>query len=90
MIADGAGDGVGTQGTTTDRIIEAVAAASGRDPFDLPPLWNVIDAEALDALFAPTKAGLERSGRVEFTYCDFLIEVEDGVVTVSPLAEGGD
>lgn len=87
MIADGANEGVEDSVSTTETIIEAVAAVSGRDPFELPPLWNVIDPEALDALFEPTKAGLKRSGRVEFTYCDFLITVDDGDVTVSPVAD---
>lgn len=33
-------------------IIEAVATAAGEDPTDLPPLYESIDPDVIDALFA--------------------------------------
>ena len=64
----------------TDAIVTAVADAEGVDPLELPPLWDVIDTEALEALFAPTRDGgrSRRSGRVEFSYYGYEITVEYG------------
>jgi hypothetical protein len=48
-------------------VLEAVTAATGRDPLDLPPLYSVLDPDALDDLFAPTRVDSgRRTGRVVF------------------------
>lgn len=58
------------------QIIEAVADCEGVDPLDLqPPLYEVVDPEALEALFGSTVAGTERRGRIEFTYAGYRITV---------------
>ncbi|MFC4540959.1 HalOD1 output domain-containing protein [Halosolutus amylolyticus] len=64
----------------TDAIVTAVADAEGVDVRTLPPLWNVIDPEALEELFAPTNGGRarRRAGRVEFGYCDYDVTVAYG------------
>lgn len=65
-------------------IIAAVAEREGVDPTDIEPpeyeaLYEVLDPEALDALFAPRQNGAERaSGRVEFRYCGYDVTVTDG------------
>ncbi|QLK27871.2 hypothetical protein HYG81_13425 [Natrinema zhouii] len=60
----------------TTQIVEAVAARKGVDPLNVrPPLYDVVNPEALEALFAPTAAGAERAGRIEFTYADCRITV---------------
>ncbi|GAB3032790.1 HalOD1 output domain-containing protein [Natronobiforma cellulositropha] len=66
-----------TRPSVTETIIEHVADADGRDPLELPPLWDAVDPEALETLFAPTKSGGVRAGRVEFAYCGYWITVED-------------
>jgi hypothetical protein len=38
-------------------IIEALAEAAGDDPVDLPPLYEFVDADALNALFNHEGAG---------------------------------
>jgi len=54
-------------------IVEAVAETTGVDPLDCPPLWEVVDPEALDALF------LEGTrGTVTFEYAGCRVAVEDG------------
>lgn len=70
----------------SEPIVAAVGAATGRDPLDLPPLFSAIDSDALNALFAPTPAGLERNdGRVTFEYADQHVTMEsNGTVTVQP------
>lgn len=36
--------------SATDAVIAAVAAAAETDPLELPPLWSVLDPDALDGL----------------------------------------
>ena len=61
-------------------IVDAVAAARGCDPADLEPLHDVVDPDALQALFA----GSGRStGRIQFAYGDHTVVVDaDGNVLV--------
>lgn len=49
-------------------VIEAIAATTGVDPMDVPPLYEVVDPDALDDLFAPMYDGTPRlDGEVGFT-----------------------
>ncbi|MCU4924623.1 hypothetical protein OB905_01305 [Halobacteria archaeon AArc-dxtr1] len=70
------GDGVHEQ------IITAVAAIEQVDPIDLPPLFDAIDPDALEALFASTGIGGDRIGTIEFPYAGHTVSVvfEDSVV----------
>lgn len=70
-----AGDDADTLGV---RIVETVADATGADPLDLEPLYNVIDQEALAGLF---QAGA--TGEVTFSYHGCAVTVTaDGQVSV--------
>jgi len=73
---------------TSEKIIAEIADRNGTDPTELhPPLYEVIDVEALDALFASDRGrGLPTcDGRVEFTYGPWRVRVEsDGSVAVEP------
>ncbi|NGM71058.1 hypothetical protein G6M89_18960 [Natronolimnobius sp. AArcel1] len=71
------------------RVITEIAAKEGIDPMDLEPpeyeaLYDAINPEALDSLFAPRADGDERTtGRVEFTFCEYHVVVSsDGTVDV--------
>lgn len=67
------------------RIVREVAAAEGIDPADLsPPLYETIDADAVDDLFAAAGGGPPPVGaRVTFSYNGYLVRVEGtGDVTV--------
>ena len=71
-------------------VIDAVAKREGIEATDIEPpeyeaLYDVINPEALDALFARRQDGSERTtGRVEFTYCGYHVVVtSDGDVTIS-------
>ncbi|WP_254530183.1 HalOD1 output domain-containing protein [Natrinema gelatinilyticum] len=82
-------DAAATQSISFD-VIAAVAEREGIDPMDLEPpeydaLYEVINPEALDALFAARENGCERpTGRVEFPYCGYHVVVtSDREVTVS-------
>ena len=61
--------------SVTEAIVDAVSDAEDCDPLELPPLWNVIDPEALDGLFAPTRRGRPRAGRVAFAYAGYEVSV---------------
>ena len=61
-------------------VIELVATNEDTDPMKLePPLNDVIDPDALDALCA----GESMNGFVVFSYCGYTVTVDaDGKVTV--------
>ncbi|MFP8954288.1 HalOD1 output domain-containing protein [Natrialbaceae archaeon A-arb3/5] len=70
-------------------VIAAIAEKEGVDPTDIEPpeyqsLYDAINPEALDSLFAPRVDGTTRTnGRVEFTFCEYHISVtSDGNVVV--------
>lgn len=55
-------------------VVDAVAGAEGVDPLDLEdPLYEVVDPDALDALFQSESAAVE--GHVEFRYYGYEVTV---------------
>lgn len=77
-----------THGSLTSRIAEKVAESEGVEPTELqPPLYEVIDPDALNAVFADAESDVSREvGRVEFTYCGYQVVVRsDGQVSVTEL-----
>lgn len=76
----------------TERIIEAVADAADTSPHELPPLYEVVDPEALNHLFASNYEGETRAaGQVTLVYAGYEIVVHSsGDVTISPLDAAGD
>ena len=64
--------------SVTVRIVECVAEAIGCRAIDLPPLYDVIDPDALEALIPPNGAG---KCAVSFRFEGTLVEVHgDGDV----------
>ena len=74
-----ASEGVGGEQGVAVAVIEAVAAAAGRDPTELPPLYETVDPDALDSLFAHRR---QRSApdecRFAFAYAGYDVVVSDG------------
>ncbi|AGB39965.1 HalOD1 output domain-containing protein [Natronococcus occultus] len=71
----------GTENTPVYAVVSAVAEAEDADPVALPPLYEAIDPEALNALLAaePETA----VGTVAFRYAGYDVEVTgDGDVSV--------
>ncbi|NGM70023.1 hypothetical protein G6M89_13580 [Natronolimnobius sp. AArcel1] len=62
-------------------VITAVADRQERDPIDLPPLYDAINPDALDAVFESTRANGERRGHLSFTYAGHEIYIECGEQT---------
>ena len=62
------------------RIVLCVAAATGRPPDRLPPLYGVVDPEALDAIWPPDGGG---SCSMSIPYAGTLVSVnEEGDIRV--------
>lgn len=58
----------------SDAVVDALADAEDVDPLELEPLYEVIDPDALDSLFAPADDD-ERAGRVQFRTAGYRVEV---------------
>lgn len=73
-----------TSGLLTERIVTTVAEADGQSVYELTPLYNVIDPEALNTLFAPHADGSPRPvGEVSFQYLGYWVTVSsEGVVEI--------
>lgn len=77
------------EGVPSQTVIEMVAREEGVSPEKLRPpeyesLYEVIDPEALDSLFARTAQSGERGqGSIAFTFCGYEISVDaNGTVEV--------
>lgn len=72
----------------SEQVVQAVAAQTDTDPTRLPPLYNTIEPEALDAFVAELD-----EGQVRIQYADTLVTVEstgDIHVDATPTASGSD
>lgn len=68
--------GVGPDETVTEGVVTAVAVTTNTEIHHMPPLYETINADALDELFADSHGGKIRStGRVRFTYCECEVVV---------------
>lgn len=79
--------------SVTSAVVAEVAERDGTDPAEIDQsLYEILDPDALNGLFAPTKRGRARSdGRVEFTYCGYEITAfSDGHVRARELADSAD
>jgi hypothetical protein len=56
-------------------VVEAVAVVTEQDPTEMAPISEVIETDALDALFESTNRSPRMSGSVEFEYADCLVRV---------------
>jgi hypothetical protein len=63
-------------------VTTAVSDATGRPIEELPPLYSVIDPDALDALFADTRFG-QRGIQVRFSFAGCRVHIDNGAVTVT-------
>jgi len=60
-------------------VVRAVSAVEGRDPRSLGPLSDVLDPDALDALFESRPNGRPRTGgQLSFIYSDCVVTIDNG------------
>ncbi|MFB9809142.1 HalOD1 output domain-containing protein [Haladaptatus pallidirubidus] len=57
------------------RVVEAVAHVVNCSSSELEPLYNVVDPDALDSLFAPMDGKMRTDVKLEFEYagCDVVV-----------------
>lgn len=82
--ASGAVTNVCPDGMVSETVIETVAKATGVDPLDLQPLYEVVDPDALDTLFGSSDRS-SRSVAIDFSFGGCRVTVRaDGEVTAAP------
>lgn len=70
-------------GGASEAVIRAIAEAKGVDPLDLDPLYDRIDLDAVDRLFASADVPV---GRLTFDVAGCRVRVRaDGQVSATPL-----
>ena len=69
--------------SASERVVAVIAEKSGTDPLELPPLYESVDPDALDALFTPDSRE-PVLGEVTFTHAGHEITVAyDGEVVIT-------
>lgn len=70
---------IGADESISMAVVRAVSAIEGKEPCSIGPLAEVIDPDALDALFARRPNGKPRiGGRISFVYSQSHVTVEAG------------
>ncbi len=60
-------------------VVRTASAVTGCEPCSLPPLIDVVDPDALNALFAARNDGTPRSGKnLSFIYSECRISIDNG------------
>lgn len=74
----------------SEAVVDTVAQANDIDSLDLPPLYSVVDPDALNALFSrASERPAPSDGAVAFTYADCMVTVRShGTIEAEPLGEG--
>ncbi|WP_293026993.1 HalOD1 output domain-containing protein [Natronococcus sp.] len=68
----------------SEQVIRAVAEQTDTDPLELPPLFELIDPDALDTLFDPIDVRAPLGLDLTFTYAGCEVTVAyDGEVIIS-------
>ena len=72
-------------GSLVGATVYLVSVATGDEPETMTPLYDVVDADALENLFRSPDG---ESAEIEFQYCGCEVTaVSDGEVVVSPLED---
>ncbi len=69
--------------TVTEGVVTAVAATTNTEIHRLPPLYETVNADALNELFADSHGGkIRTTGRVKFTYhgCEVVVLSNDRII----------
>lgn len=78
---------IGADESTSTAVVRAVSAVEGREPRSIRPLAEVLDPDALDALFDSRGDGTPRpGGRLTFVYSNCWVTVDNGeYLTLHPV-----
>lgn len=73
------------ESSVPERVVHTVAERTGSDPLELPPLYEYVDTDALEAFVQGTTDGL-----VEFHYVGHTVTVDSrGEVEIDELVAVG-
>lgn len=76
------------KGTLSDEVVRIVAVHADVPPERLPPLFEAVDPDALNAIFQPLPYGPRIGGAVTFPFAGHHVTVTaDGTVEVEPVEE---
>lgn len=77
--------------TPSMAIVEAVAEAEGIDPAELPPMYEIVDSDAVDRLFTSYDEAEESEAVLSFTHDHWNIFVRgDGEIRVCDATQSTD
>jgi hypothetical protein len=78
---------IGPDESVTTAVVRMASAVDGRSPQFMPPLRNVVDPRALDAIFEAKPEGTARTGgRLSFVYGSCQVLLQSGeYLTLQPL-----
>jgi hypothetical protein len=69
-------------------VVEAVADTTGRDPYEMEPLYEVIDPDALDRLFNQNTVRDTKSSadcvRFRFEGCEIAVRADNQILVTPP------
>lgn len=78
---------VGDEERNSDVVLRAVAAVSGTELTDLPPLYHAVSPGDLNAIFQSDRAW----GRLRFRYNGYVVDVDaQGTVAIYEPVENAD
>lgn len=67
----------------SERVIQEIARTTQIDPFELPPLYEAIDPDALNMVIETMS-----NGTVSFTYAKHEVTVsDDGSIDIEPVSD---
>lgn len=67
--------GIAAEKSVTATVVEAVAEETGRDPFELPPLYETVDTDALNRLADRSRADCDSNLTVTFAVAGCTVRV---------------
>lgn len=78
---------IGASEAVSTAVVRAVSALKERNPRSLRPLAEVLDPDALDALFEAHGEGTARpGGRLSFVYSNCRVTIDNGeYLTLQPI-----
>ncbi|QLD88808.1 hypothetical protein HWV07_07075 [Natronomonas salina] len=71
---------VGQTESVTASIVEKIAAAEGASEVDITPLFESIDPDAIDTMFADARASAHVT--IEFTHDGYDVRIDGGEVSI--------
>lgn len=84
MVGTGNHAGSSTNVSFSERIIIAIADEEGVEPWDLnPPLFDILDPDALDGLFQSTRPHDDLGPSLTFSYYGYSVTVTEGEVILT-------